>query len=107
MHETGLGHIIGQQLGELMVQGERSRCLSCYIGPLFSDMERTLQEKGLGSKGDAGAYTRSLKKSMVLCKKSGRGEMDAQAVNFNLTEGPWKNIQDEEKTQGPVMKGRS
>jgi hypothetical protein len=59
MHEMRLGHITGQQLGELMGKGERFRRLSCYIGPLFSDMECTLQEKGLGSKGDGVASMRS------------------------------------------------
>ena len=106
MHETGLGHIIGQQLGELMGQGERSRCLSYYIGPLFSEVEHTLQEKGLGCKGDGGASMRSPEKIVAFGKKQGKGEIDTQVENFQQREGTQKSIPEDDKMRGSVTKGR-
>jgi hypothetical protein len=108
LHERGLGHVTEKINGEATGQGESSRSPSCYMGPLFSEVERTLQEKGLGKKGEGEAQIKSPGKNLSYGKKRGRGEIDTQAKLSQLLEGnvTRRSFPEDEKTKGPVTKGR-
>lgn len=56
---------------------------SGYMGPLISDVERTMQEKGLGVKGEVVLNKKSPEKLLGPCKKRGRGELEAQFESSN------------------------
>ncbi|KAE8099846.1 hypothetical protein FH972_017795 [Carpinus fangiana] len=54
LHERGLGKgDMLHNLVDVLGQGELSRSLSTYKGPLISEVEKSMKEKGLGSNGKA------------------------------------------------------
>ncbi|XP_059436704.1 uncharacterized protein LOC132169738 [Corylus avellana] len=92
-----------RQNGDHMGRVENSMSPSGYMGPLISEVERTMQEKGLGVKADATLMMASPEKLLGPCKKRSRGELETHLDSSYQTEGS-RNDQDAGENMGSVPK---
>ena len=74
------------------------------MGPLISDVERFMQEKGYDSKREKGLVITSPRKGVRVCKKRSRGKIEG-CPNANAhVEGQWR--MSGQKKGSPNTKGQ-
>lgn len=100
LHGLGLGQAKGQQLVDSLGQGKHSRSPITYMGPLISEVEKSMKKKSLGLKGETNFHKNSPEKMGATCEKRGRGHIDSSSeICCQLMKTIPTSV-------GPVTKGR-